>query len=107
MYASENKLIFFVLIAVIVPTLSFEFVQSQQNSFQKCCSLGKTSSSSCNDFSRLGDKSPTCKFAYTTCCTQNKQNNKRVNECDVGKRQALAAQRCDDLHSSSERDAVC
>ena len=67
-------------------------------SFKQCCSQGKDADS-CGDYSRLQDKSSSCKFAFTICCSQNK----RKNECERGKKAAHAGQACADLR----REANC
>lgn len=108
MHTTITKFQFYILVLFVL-TLSviLNSVRCQQrsnNNFKQCCSQGKDSSSStsCNDYSRLNDKSATCKFAFTICCSQNK----RVTECEKGKRHALAGQRCDDLQSNSDCDAL-
>lgn len=79
---------------------------SRGSNFRQCCAQGKEASTygsgSCTDFSRLNDKSTSCKFAYTICCSQNK----RTSECEKGKRHALAGHRCDDLQGRSDCDSL-
>lgn len=76
-----------------------------KSSFKSCCALGSqnaNTSSSCDDYSILSDKSSGCKSAYTICCTQNK----RVGECERGKKHSLAGSPCADLKNNNVCDAV-
>ncbi len=70
-----------------------------RSSFNKCCAAGKEANV-CADYSRLLDRSSSCKFAFTICCTQNK----RKNECERGKKAAYAGQTCADLKKEANCD---
>lgn len=72
------------------------------NNFKECCSYGKRQYSSsnpdsCNDYSILNDRSTSCKFAFTICCSQNRRNQ----ECERGKKHALASLPCNDLKNDN------
>jgi hypothetical protein len=70
-----------------------------RSSFNKCCAAGKEANA-CADYSRLLDRTSSCKFAFTICCTQNK----RKNECERGKKTAYAGQTCSDLKKEANCD---
>lgn len=94
------------ILGMIFITFENVFVECNRANFQQCCSQGRDASSqgsgSCSDYSRLQDRSSSCKFAFTICCSQNK----RTNECEKGKRHALAGSRCDDLQGKSDCDSL-
>lgn len=85
---------FFVALILLVSNLN------ASSSFSSCCSMGQSkyspsNPSSCSDYSSLSDKSSSCKYAFTICCSQSRRNN----ECERGKKQALASLPCSDLNS--------
>ena len=98
-----------VLLAINVAYSNYIYSMSRSNSpassapkssFKACCALGSqnaNTSSTCDDYSILSDKSSGCKSAYTICCTQNK----RVGECERGKKHALAGSPCADLKNNN------
>jgi hypothetical protein len=78
---------------------------SYRSSFKSCCAIGRqaaNSSSTCDDFSRLTDQSSGCRYAYTICCMQNR----RVNECERGKKHAYAGLSCEELKSEATCDSL-
>ena len=101
-----NISLLILLICIINSAFSFNALRTGQNSyknaFRTCCAIGKDSanmSSSCEDYSRLNDKSAGCKYAFSICCNQNK----RTSECESGKKHAIAGLPCADL----KKDSVC
>ena len=80
-------------------------VKATASSFKACCAMGMQKanvSTSCDDYSVLTDKSAGCKSAYTICCAQNK----RSNECERGKKHAIAGLPCADLKSNNVCDSI-
>lgn len=96
----EFSAILVVFLGILV-SQSHSFVQNvdltmSRSNFKSCCLSGKehsNSSNSCVDYSRLVDTTASCRFAFTICCSQNK----RKNECERGKKHALANLPCNDL----------
>jgi hypothetical protein len=70
-----------------------------RSNFNKCCAAGKEASA-CADYSRLQERTSSCKFAFTVCCTQTR----RKNECERGKKAAYAGQTCADLKKEANCD---
>ena len=95
MLLNKLKIIcFFVLLSLLVSD------SNASRAFSSCCSMGQSkyspsNPSSCSDYSSLTDKSSSCKYAFTICCSQSRRNS----ECERGKKQALATLPCSDLNS--------
>ncbi|RNA08865.1 Fibulin-1 [Brachionus plicatilis] len=98
----QNSLSILALLACALMLNVACYSYSPFKNFKECCSYGKNQYSpsnpeSCNDYSMLNDRSSSCKFAFTICCSQNRRNQ----ECERGKQHALASLPCNDLKNDN------